>query len=404
MGDFAQLGPVPTLHRIGERAVEELERELAEWSVTTPLALIIPALHDELERPALDRIVTELAQVEYLDEIVIGLDGADDKQFAQARRFFDRLPGRHRILWHDGPRLRDLHEELAKLDLAPQEPGKGRNVWWSLGYTLARGEARVVGLHDADISTYSRQLPARLLYPVTHPGFGYVLAKGYYYRTDGVTLNGRVSRLLVTPLLRALRTVTGSRPYLEYLAGFRYPLAGEFSMDIDVARHLRIPSDWGLEIGVLSEVHRRHRANQLCQVDVADAYDHKHQPLSADDPGSGLHRMAIDIAVALFRRLAEDGAVLDPDTLRTVRAAYRGAALELVETYHHDAAINGLTTSRHLEEEAVKVFATALEEAATAYLADPLTTALSPSWSQVEAAVPDFGDRLVEAVEADARR
>ena len=49
---------------------------------------------------------------------------------------------------------------------------------------------------------------------------------------------------------------------------FRYALAGEFSFRRDVLTDLRIPSDWGLEIGVLSEMHRNYAHNRLCQVDI----------------------------------------------------------------------------------------------------------------------------------------
>jgi glucosyl-3-phosphoglycerate synthase len=61
------------------------------------------------------------------------------------------------------------------------------------------------------------------------------------------------------------------------MGSFRYPLAGEFSFRRDVLNDIRIPSDWGLEIGVLSEMHRNYASNRLCQVDIADNYDHKHQ-------------------------------------------------------------------------------------------------------------------------------
>ena len=70
---------------------------------------------------------------------------------------------------------------------------------------------------------------ARLFYPVAHPAFSYQFCKGYYFRLAEGRLKGRVSRLLVTPLLRALKIVLGSSEYLEYLDSFRYPLAGEFS-------------------------------------------------------------------------------------------------------------------------------------------------------------------------------
>ncbi len=402
MGDFAQTGPVPTLHRLGTIDLDALERSLAAWSVDSPMALIIPTLYEELDRQALPAIVEQLAGVPYLDEVIIGIDGADADQFARAQEFFAPLPMRHRLLWNDGLRLREVDDQLRKLDLAPTQPGKGRNVWYCLGYALASGRADVIALHDADILTYSRAMLARLFFPVANPEFGYAFAKGYYDRSDAETLNGRVARLLVTPLLRALRTVIGPNAYLEHLGGFRYPLAGEFAMRRSLAADLRIPADWGVEIGVLGEVYRRLAPAQICQVDIADGYDHKHQPLSVDDPGDGLHRMAIDVAQALFRRLALEGVVLDDGSLRAIRAAYHGAALDLVEVYHHDAVLNGLTTSRHQEEETVELFAGAVAEAGRSFPAGPSAATFTPNWTRVRSAVPEVYEQLLDAVEADA--
>ena len=78
-------------------------------------------------------------------------------------------------------------------------------------------------------------------------------------------------------------------------------------MHIDVLRDLRIPADWGLEIGVLTEVYRNHSTNRVCQVEVADNYDHKHQELSLEDSNKGLSRMSVDITKSLFRILATLG-------------------------------------------------------------------------------------------------
>lgn len=399
MGDFSQIGAIPTLHDVGSRPTDELERDLVAWAPQRPMALIIPTLYDELERRALDRIVRELASVPYLAEVIIGIDGASAEQFEAAKRFFARLPMRHRLLWHDGPALSELDADLDKLDIAPPHRGKGRNVWYCLGYFLASETASVVALHDADVLSYSRRMLARLLYPVAHPTFGYAFAKGYYDRTDGTTVNGRVARLLVTPLLRALTTVVGPNPYLQYLASFRYPLAGEVAMRREAVADIRIPSDWGVEIGVLGEVTRRYTVQHICQVEIADGYDHKHQPLSADDPTDGLHKMAIDIALALFRRLAIDGALLSPEVFRSVTAAYRSAAFDLVAVYHNDAVLNGLTLNRHLEEETVDTFARAIVEAGAAYLSDRDDAPFMAPWSRVLSAMPEVTERLRDAVD-----
>jgi len=214
-------------------------------------------------------------------------------------------------------------------------------------------------------------------------------------------LNGRVSRLLVTPLLRALKKVFGSIEYLEYLDSYRYPLAGEFSMRADVFNDIRIPSDWGLEIGVLSEVKRNYATNRLCQVDIADNYDHKHQSLSKHNPEGGLSKMTHDIAKAIFRKLATNGIVFSQETFRTIKATYYRVALDFIETYYNDAIMNGLAIDRHGEEQAVELFAQNIMSAGEHFLANPMETPFIPSWNRVISAVPDILERLYDAVEED---
>ena len=103
MGDFHQSGVITTLHNLGSRPVEALEAELVEFAKTRPMALILPCLYSELEGPAMDNIVAELAKVPYLSQIVIGLDRADESQYKKALEFFKVLPQEHVVLWNDGP-------------------------------------------------------------------------------------------------------------------------------------------------------------------------------------------------------------------------------------------------------------------------------------------------------------
>ena len=401
MGDFYQNGIITTLHNLSRRPVEALEEELLGFSRKRPLGLILPSLFSELEGDALPIIVDELVKVPYLSEIVIGLDRADRQQYQQALGFFARLPQHHRVLWNDGPRLQALDQQLQAIDLAPRELGKGRNVWYCMGYTLATGKAESVALHDCDILTYDRSLLARLIYPVANPRFNYEFCKGYYARVAGEKINGRVSRLLVTPLLRALRKTLGDMEYLQYMDSFRYPLAGEFSFRRDVLSDILIPSDWGLEIGVLSEMYRNYANNRLCQADIADTYDHKHQNLSAENDAGGLSRMSIDISKAMFRKLATRGITFNTETFRSLKATYYRIALDFVETYHNDAVMNGLTLDIHHEEQAVELFAENIMKAGEAFLARPMERPFIPSWNRVISAIPDVLDQLREAVEAD---
>ncbi len=401
MADFYQNGIVTTLHNLSERPVEELEKELVEFSKRRPMALILPSLFSELEGTALPNIIDHIGKVPYLSQIVIGLDRANLKQYQHALNFFGTLPQNHRVLWNEGPRLKALDKKLEALGLAPKELGKGRNVWYCMGYVLATGKAESVALHDCDILTYDRGLLARLIYPVANPLFNYEFCKGYYARVADGKINGRVSRLLVTPLIRALQKVVGHNEYLEYMDSFRYPLAGEFSFRRDVLNDIRIPSDWGLEIGVLSEMQRNYSHNRLCQADIAKTYDHKHQDLSANNDQGGLSKMSIDITKALIRKLATQGETFSTETFRSLKATYYRIALDFIETYNNDAIMNGLKLDIHSEEKAVELFASNIMKAGESFLDNPMETPFIPSWNRVVSAMPDVLEQLKDAVEQD---
>lgn len=403
MADFYQNGVITTLHDLAQRSVEDMEAELVEFSKQRPMSLILPSLFSELEGEALPNIISHLKDVPYLSEIVIGLDRATADEYKHALSFFSELPQHHRILWNDGPRLKALDAELLELGLAPRELGKGRNVWYCMGYILASGKAESVALHDCDILTYDRGLLAKLIYPVANPTFNYEFCKGFYARVANGKINGRVSRLLITPLLRALKRVLGHNDYLEFMDSFRYPLAGEFSFRKDVLNDIRIPSDWGLEIGVLSEMHRNYSHNRLCQADIAQTYDHKHQDLSLDNEDGGLSKMSIDITKSLFRKLATQGHTFTSETFRSLKATYYRIALDFVETYYNDAVMNGLTLDIHAEEEAVEMFAQNIMTAGKSFLENPMEKPFIPSWNRVISAIPNIQSRLIEAVEADRK-
>ena len=119
-----------------------------------------------------------------MKNIVIGLDQANESQFKEAKKFFSILPQKHDILWNDGPNLKKLDHQLADHNLAPQELGKGRNVWYCMGYILSLGDTEAIALHDCDIITYDRSLLARLVYPVANPRFNFDFCKGYYPRVS----------------------------------------------------------------------------------------------------------------------------------------------------------------------------------------------------------------------------
>ncbi|MBV0912394.1 glycosyltransferase family protein [Anianabacter salinae] len=401
MADFHQNGSIAQFHNLRQRPLDELTYELETFAQTRKIALILPCLYSELDGPAIGTIVNELKSVRYLHRIVIGLDRADEAQYRHARRFFSALPQDHVVIWNDSPRMLDLQRRLDSIGLAPDEPGKGKNVWSCMGYLMACADAAVMAIHDCDIVTYEAGMLARLVYPVANPNFPYQLSKGFYPRIGDGKLNGRVTRLLVSPLLIALKKVIGDRDYIDYLRSFRYPLSGEFALRTSVLPDLRIPSDWGLEIGVLSEAWRNLAPRAVCQVELSDAYDHKHQALSPDDAQAGLNRMSTDICKAIFRKLAADGAVFTPNVFRTLKATYYRSALDLLEFYYHDARMNGLTLDRHSEEASIEMFAENIVTAGQIFLDNPRETPFIPTWNRVHAADPALMSDFRAAVAAD---
>jgi glucosyl-3-phosphoglycerate synthase len=182
---------------------------------------------------------------------------------------------------------------------------------------------------------------------------------------------------------------------------FRYPLAGEFSMIADLARINRIPGDWGLEVGVLAEVYRNCSTKRICQVDLCETYEHKHQPLSEEDVKTGLMKMSIDIGKTLFTILASTGILFGDGFFRTLRITYLRTAQTFIEKYENDSAINRLYFDRHQETKAVEAFTKGIKIAGEQFLENPIGTPLIPNWSRVTSAIPDFFEKLIDAVESD---
>ena len=400
MSDFYQPGVITTLHRLMKVNLERVETELEFYSKHNPIALVLPSLYSELKEKALKSIVSEIQKVKYIHQVIVTLGRAGEKQFEHAKEFFSVLPQQTIVIWNDGKRIQSLYNILNMNDISAGEDGKGRSTWMGFGYVLASEKSNVIVLHDCDILSYDREFLARLCYPVVNPNLGYEFCKGYYARVTN-KMHGRVTRLFVTPLIRSLERLLGYLPFLVYLDSFRYPLAGEFSMITDLARINRIPWDWGLEVGVLSEVFRNCSLRRICQVDLADNYEHKHQELSSDDPRKGLLRMSTDIAQSLFRNLASEGIDLSESLLKTLRATYLNTAQEAITKYHDDAAVNGLDFDRHEEGVAVDTFTKGIELASKAFVENPLSIPLIPNWSRVTSAIPDFLERFKNAVDDD---
>jgi glucosyl-3-phosphoglycerate synthase len=400
MSDFYQVGVVATFHRLGSFNLEKIEEELSWYAHERPIALVLPCLYRELAGDALKGIVRHLREVKYIREIVVSLGLASKEEFQHAREYFSVLPQKTSILWIEGPGIESIFQAIEKAELPVGEKGKGKAAWIAYGYVLAMREFHTIALHDCDIVTYNRELLARLCYPVTNPSLNYDFCKGFYSRVTD-RMHGRVTRLLVTPLIRSLQKIIGHHPLLLFFDSFRYPLAGEFSMDVELARVNRIPGDWGLEVGVLAEVYKNTSLRRVCQVDIAENYEHKHQVLSPDDASKGLHKMSVDICKSVFRTLASEGIVFSDGFFKSLVATYVSTAQDLLKRFEDDAAVNGLIFDRHEESQAVETFTHGIRKAADMIMEDPLGVPLIASWDRVTSAIPDILERVRKTVEED---
>jgi glucosyl-3-phosphoglycerate synthase len=400
MSDFYQTGVVATLHNLEKNNLEKIEEKLARYAEDRPIALVLPSLYSELAGFALKNIVKTLKDVQYVKRIVVTLGPATDREFKTAKEFFKVLPQKTTILWNNGPRLKQVYKAITKAGLETGLEGKGRSAWMAYGYVLSQREIETIVLHDCDITTYDRRMLARLCYPATDPSLDYDFCKGYYSRVTD-RLHGRVTRLLVTPLIRALEKTVGYHPLLVFLDSFRYALAGEFSMDANLARVIQIPGDWGLEVGVLAEVYRNTSARRICQVDIAENYEHKHQNLSPGDSAKGLHKMGVDICKSVFRTLASEGIVFSDAFFKTLVATYVRTAQDMLKRYDDDAAINSLFFDRHEESRAVDTFTNGIRQAAQAIVDDPLGVPLISAWARVTSAIPNIFQMIRTAVDED---
>jgi glucosyl-3-phosphoglycerate synthase len=400
MSDFYQSGVVSTLHRLGQPDLKALEVELKKHGKRRPMALVLPTTFSDFQSEAFGNILKTLTGVGYLEEIVVVMNKTNAMEFMQAKKTLSELPFKPKIVWSSGPRIGELYGLLKKNELDIGEDGKGRSVWIALGYVIANDKSEAIALHDCDILTYNREFLARLCYPLANPNMGYEFCKGFYSRVTD-RMFGRVTRLFFTPLIRALEKILGYLPVLVYFDSFRYALSGEFSLDVDLARVNRIPADWGLEVGILAEVYRNCVAKRICQVDLIESFEHKHQELSDQDPQKGLLKMCIDITKTIFRTLSSEGVIISAGLLRTLETTYLRTAQDTIKRYEDDASLNRLFFDRHAEVSAVEAFCKGIKIASKEFLDNPLSAPEIPNWNRVTSAIPDFLDKLRETVEED---
>ena len=327
----------------------------SKWKKTV---LVIPLLAseymDSTNRPVFDNILRQLKDVTYLATIIFGLDRASEQEAFQLRDLIRTAGIRNYLIqWNDGPGFSSIYDQLGQAGFNISDPGKGKNMFLSFGIAIALG-AQAIGLIDADIRTFKRVQLHRLLFPVVV--LDYDFAKAFYARLANREIYGRVKRLLLDPLLLALkRKFTESKEekvlrLIEFLLSFKYQLSGEVTFRTDLLKKMRFATNWGVEIFTLIEVYRK--ASSAAEVMFSEEpFDHKHQEISVQDQHKGLNRMAVDIVTTLMNALIiEEGLEISDTFFRDLAITYQAIAEEQIRKYSDDADFSNLHYNRDQEE------------------------------------------------------
>ncbi|PSP76264.1 glycosyl transferase family 2 [Halobacteriales archaeon QS_3_64_16] len=360
--DFAQ-DRVTTLHALAEPD-RIPNAPTARTTVLVPMAAADAG-------PGSDRVFSALETLD-IERVVVALRAPADRVPSIEKRLASRsIP--IELLWCNGPRIEGL---LRAQDLDGPS-GKGRDVWLGLGLAA---ESQYVAIHDADTASYTEAYVPRLVAPLgtgsersersengdvneddgeggnenrnERGTNGYRFTKGYYARIEGDRLYGRLCRLLYAPLVRTLAE-SHDASILPYLEAFRYGLAGECAMTGDLAREVRCRRGWGLEVGLLGEVFGVAGSEWVAQVDLG-AHDHEHRSV---DGVAGLSAMAESVADALLQTVEDRG--VQP-AYASLPERYREQAMAFVDSYHADAAFNGLAYDATGERRQVRAYADAI--------------------------------------------
>lgn len=451
MPSFAQTHSRVTTYYLLEED-RDLRKALISAARWQKPVLFIPALASEYtdpeNRPVFTKIVSQLSEARYLAQVIFGLDQASEDDVRDLVGILKRADLKNYSLqWNDGEAFKGVYAELQANGFDLSQRGKGRNVFMGFGVAMALG-ATTVGLLDADIRTFKRRQLDRLFFPcLVH---NYPFAKAFYARWNEQRLFGRVKRLLLDPLLLALKRKFSDSAedkmlkIVDFLLSFDYQLSGEVVCDMWLLKKMRYTLDWGVEVFTLIEVFRK--ASQVAQVEFSrKGFDHKHQRVSPTDPSGGLHRMSLDIINTLLHALiVEEGLEVGEEFFRDLALTYQSIAEETIKKYSDNAEFNMINYDRDGEEHMVnQVLAQAIIQSgdrltAPAHMAEKmlrftamhpefkpfvddglqqtildveqrirdqsLDTGYLPSWERILWKLPKISMKIVDALEADKVR
>ena len=202
------------------------------------VSVVLPALNEEETVGDVVSVVKPLLGT-LVDELVVMDSGSTDRTVEVASAAGARVV---------------LREDV--VSWLPPLPGKGEVLWRSLAATTGD----LIVFLDSDLVDPETAFVTALLGPLLLDADVH-LVKGFYRRPLRLESSGggRVTELVARPLLNTLR---------PELSGVVQPLGGEYAATRSFLESVPFAAGYGVEIGLLLDVHRVHGLSALAQVNL----------------------------------------------------------------------------------------------------------------------------------------
>ena len=331
MSDFFQSKSIVTLQSLSVNTQIEAEVRRSEKRIV----VVVPCSMRHYSLRTIHNLLDQLKTVRFLHEIVVVLNGTNAE------------------LEHDNNDLNASTEGGLKCVSVLRVVSSGKGLALKAGFDYVyqhyQNNAVVVTM-DADLQSFSFDYLLKLVYPIAV--FDGDFNKGYYARFSNNKLDGRLTRLLVLPLLNAIQAQHPTNELLQWLLAFRYPLSGDVAMSSRLLPQLHFSEHWAYDLSLLTSLYQAKQKLEIYQTEVSDNYEHLHRSIEKD-AALGLMEVAKDISDYLT-------ALRPLDRTRLI-ADYHALSRQYCEKYRKLALFNGLFYSQEAEQNLIAQFLTHIE-------------------------------------------
>ena len=331
MSDFFQSKSITTLQSLSVNPQMEAEVRRSEKKIV----VVVPCSMRHYSLRTIHKLLDQLKTVGFLHEVAVVLNGTNAE------------------LEHDNNDLNYSIGRRPKLVSVLRVTGSGKGLALKAGFDYVYQhyqENAVVVTIDADLQSFSFDYLLKLVYPIAV--FDGDFNKGYYARFSNNKLDGRLTRLLVLPLLYAIQAQHPTNELLQWLLAFRYPLSGDVAMSSQLLPQLDFSDHWAYDLSLLASLYQAEQKLEIYQTEVSDNYAHLHRSIEKDAE-LGLMEVAKDISDYLTALLRLDRTRLISD--------YQALSRRYCEKYRRLALFNGLFYSQQTEENLIAQFLNHLE-------------------------------------------